>query len=264
MTDTSTGRRPWELPRDRRGWLSFDTYVQLLRSDAARLREVAERGLQQPVPPCPGWDVSAAVAHTGEVYLHKVACTRLLASPDPWPPPEHADREPVELFDEGLEELLAIFASAGSEAPSYTWWPPDQSVGFWMRRMALETTVHRVDVELASGVPTPVDADLALDGIDELLVMMVAGDDWAEHGTSEPVDATVRITSGGRSWTVAVDAGLVLVDRSAAGEAAVEVAGEPSDVYLWLWGRADASGLTIRGDEAAASAFRRRLAEATV
>lgn len=263
MTDTSTGRRPWERPRDRTGWLPFEAYLRLLRADAARLREVAQLGLDAPVPSCPGWSVADAVSHTGEVYAHKVACTRLQAAPDPWPPPEHAGREPLELFDAGLDELLIVFGSQPPEAPSHTWWDPDQSVGFWMRRMALETAVHRVDVELAHGVPTPVDPELAVDGIDELLVMMLAGDEWAEHGTRFPVDATARITCQGRSWTVRADADAVLVDRSADGDADAEVAGEPSDLYLWLWGRADESPLVVTGEATAVHDLRGRLAEAT-
>ena len=263
MTDTSLGPRPWERPLDRTGWLPWSTYIELLTADAARLREVADLGLEQPVPSCPGWSVRDAVAHTAEVYLHKVACTRLQAAPDPWPLPELAEREPRELFDDALTQLLETFATAGPEAPSHTWWPPDQSVGFWIRRMALETAVHRVDVELGHGVPTPVNAELAVDGIDELLVMMISGDDWAEHGTKEPVDATVRITTPARSWTVLVDADLILVDRSTEGEPTVELTGESSEVFLWLWGRAGSAPLAVSGDTSAADRFRRRIAEAT-
>jgi uncharacterized protein (TIGR03083 family) len=263
MTDTSTGRRPWELPRDRSGWLDFETYGLLLRADAGRLREVAAMGLEAPVPSCPGWTVADVVAHTAEVYEHKVACTRLGHAPDPWPPPEGEGREPIAAFDDALGDLLRLFESHDNEHPSHTWWPPDQTVGFWMRRMALETAVHRVDVELAHDVVTPVDRELARDGIDELFVMMLAGDEWAEHGTEAPVDAVVRLTCAGRSWTVTLDADAVTVDRSAAGEAAVEIAGDPSALYLWLWGRGSAESLVLVGDQEVAAGFRRRLSEAT-
>lgn len=263
MSDTSTGARPWEEPRDRFGWLPFDSYVALLRADAARLREVAALGLGTTVPSCPGWTVGDVVAHTAEVYLHKVACTRLGRAPDPWPPVEPASRDPRDTFDKAVVELLELFSTHDPEDASHTWWDPDQTVGFWMRRMALETAVHRVDLELAYAVVTPVDAELALDGIDELLVMMLAGDDWATHGTAEPVDAVVRVTSAGRSWTVALEAKAVTVDRSADGEVAVEITGDPSEVYSWLWGRGGAEWLAIAGDDTVAAAFRRRLSEAT-
>jgi len=263
MTDTTTGRRPWERPRDRSGWLPFETYQMLLRADAARLREVAAMGLAAPVPSCPGWTVSDVVAHTAEVYSHKVACTRLGHPPDPWPPPEWQGREPVAAFDAALADLLGLFESHEPDHPSHTWWPPDQTVGFWMRRMALETAVHRVDAELGHDVATPVEPDLARDGIDELLVMMLAGDEWADVGTQAPVDAVVRVTCSGRSWTVALDADAVTVDRSADGDAAVEITGDPSALYLWLWGRGGTEALALTGDPEVSDGFRRRLSEAT-
>jgi len=263
MTDTTTGRSPRERPRDRSGWLPFETYQVLLRADAARLREVAVMGLDAPVPSCPGWTVSDVVAHTAEVYSHKVACTRLGHPPDPWPPPEWQGREPVAAFDAGLADLLGLFESHDPDHPSHTWWPPDQTVGFWMRRMALETAVHRVDAELGHDVATPVEPDLARDGIDELLVMMLAGDEWADVGTQAPVDAVVRVTCSGRSWTVALDADAVTVDRSADGDAAVEITGDPSALYLWLWGRGGTEALALTGDPEVSDGFRRRLSEAT-
>lgn len=260
MTDLPN---PWELPADRSGWLDFPTYVRLVSAEAARLREVALMGLEAQVPSCPDWSVADLVHHVAEVYLHKVACTRLQRGPEPWPPPEHTGRAPVELFDEGLAELLTMFATHGPDDPSHTWWDPEQTVGFWMRRMALETAVHRLDAELAHDVVTPVDPALALDGIDELLVMMLAGDDWAEHGTAEPVDAAVRVSAVGRSWTVTASAGRVDVVPGATGEVAVEVAGEPDAVFGWLWGRRSPEELVLAGDPDVALAFRRRVSEAT-
>jgi uncharacterized protein (TIGR03083 family) len=238
-------------------------YMALLRADAARLREVAERGLHPLVPSAPGWTVGDVVAHTAEVYAHKVECTRLGRAPDPWPPDELRRLEPLVAFDETAARLFELFDASEPETPSHTWWPPDQTVGFWMRRMALETAVHRLDVELGHGVPTPVDAALALDGIDELLVMMLAGDEWAEYGTEVPVNAGVRVTSAGRSWTVDLTAEAVTVDRSADGEVAVEISGEPGEVYRWLWGRGGTESLAVAGVFEVAGAFRRRIAEAT-
>jgi len=254
---------PWELPSDRSGWLNFPEYVRLVAADAARLREVATMGLEAPVPTCPGWSVGDVVHHTAEVYLHKVACTQQQRNPDPWPPAEHAGRATLELFDEATAALLAMFAAHGPDDPSYTWWDPEQTVGFWMRRMALETAVHRVDVEVAHDVVTPVDPALALDGIDELLVAMLAGDEWAQEGTAEPVDAAIRISAAGRSWTVTLDSARVDVVEAATSDVSVEVAGEPDAVFCWLWGRGGHEQLALAGDEDTAMAFRRRVSEAT-
>ena len=46
------------------------------------------------------------------------------------------------------------------------------------------------------------------------------------------------------------------------GDVAVEVAGQPDDVYLWLWGRRDDQSLAVTGASEVAEAFRRRLQEA--
>ena len=62
-------------------------------------------------------------------------------------------------------ELRAEFRAREPGAPAPTWFGPDQTVGFWIRRMAQETVIHRIDAELAAGLPvTPVPGDLAADG----------------------------------------------------------------------------------------------------
>jgi hypothetical protein len=126
--------------------------------------------------------------------------------------------------------------------------------------MAQETAVHRVDVESAFEATTPVDAELAVDGVDEVLVMMLGGD-WT--GYEEPdLVGTVAVSTGGRTWYVAMTPAAVTVAESP-GEAAVVVRGEPSDVLLWLWGRAPDDVVTFDGDLDAARRFRQRLAVAT-
>ena len=54
---------------------------------------------------------------------------------------------------------------------------------FWIRRMAQETVIHRVDAELALGEPfAPIPDDLALDGIDEVLERFLA---FGTHGVAQ-------------------------------------------------------------------------------
>ena len=125
-------------------------------------------GLTADVPSCPGWTVESVLRHTAQVYLHKVESIRRNALPEPWPP-NLTHRDPLELYDEAAAALIAQLEESGPTAPSWTWWPEDQTPGFWFRRMAQETAVHRVDAELAHDVLTPIDAELALDGIDEVL-----------------------------------------------------------------------------------------------
>jgi hypothetical protein len=49
--------------------LSHATYIDHVRADGERLAAVAERGLDPPVPSCPGWTVRDVVGHTAEVFV---------------------------------------------------------------------------------------------------------------------------------------------------------------------------------------------------
>jgi uncharacterized protein (TIGR03083 family) len=237
-------------------------YLACLQADSARLAEVGRSGLPAEVPSCPGWTVETVLRHLATVYLHKIEILRLAALPDPWPPALD-DRDALELFDEARAAVVVALSEAGTELPTWTFSPSDKTSGFWYRRMALETAVHRVDAELAHNVVTPVDRELSLDGIDELLTLMLGGPWWEEGDTEHPVDATIRITSAGRSWTIKLDATSASVAAGAEGDVDAEVFGDPDDIFLWLWGRHDLSMEQSAGNDAAVQEFRARVAECT-
>ncbi|HZC27392.1 MAG TPA: maleylpyruvate isomerase family mycothiol-dependent enzyme, partial [Actinopolymorphaceae bacterium] len=161
---------------------------------------MASKGIDAPVPPCPGWTVDDVVSHVAHVYLHKIVCMQTQARPDPWPP-DLSGRESVGLLQESFATLLDEMRTRGPDAPSFTWYEPDQSVGFWYRRMAQETAIHRVDVELAHEMLTPVDAELAADGIDEVLSIMLAGD-WSDEPVDDADGRSLDVLAGGRRWRV--------------------------------------------------------------
>ncbi|HEX5950639.1 MAG TPA: maleylpyruvate isomerase family mycothiol-dependent enzyme, partial [Actinomycetota bacterium] len=213
------------------------------------------------VPSCPGWSVRDLVRHVAEVYEHKIACTLLQQAPDPWPPEWPPDRDPIEWFDDAHVRLLEMFDRSEPTTPSATWWPPDQTVGFWARRMAHETAVHRVDAELAAGTLTPIDADVATDGVDEILHLMLAGD-WSEAPDDAATGQRVAVATGGHTWNVELSREAVAVtEGDGARDAAVE--GAPSDVVLWLWGRAGDDRVTRSGDADVLRLLRARLVLAT-
>ncbi|WBQ07477.1 maleylpyruvate isomerase family mycothiol-dependent enzyme [Kribbella sp. CA-293567] len=238
-------------------------YLACLQRDAARLAEVGRLGLPAVVPSCPEWTVESLLRHVAQVYLHKIEILRLGARPEPWPPAGLDERDALELFEETRTAIVVALTEAGTDRPTWTFSPSDQTSGFWFRRMALETVVHRVDAELAHDVVTPVDRELALDGIDELLTLMLGGPWWEEGDTKHPVDATIRITSAGRSWTTRLDATSATVVPTAEGDVDAEVFGDPDELLLWLWGRRDLNMDQSAGDDAAVLEFRARVAECT-
>jgi uncharacterized protein (TIGR03083 family) len=241
--------------------MDYATFVGHVRLDGDRLAAAADGGLDASVPSCPGWSARDLVTHVAQVYEHKIACTRLGREPDPWPPAWPTDRDPIVWFRDAHARLLAMFDVHGATDPSPTWWPPDQTVGFWARRMAHETAIHRVDAELAVGAVTPVDAPLALDGVDEVLTIMLAGD-WSEAPIDPPAGQRVAVEAGNRRWVVTLDTTTIEVaeDRDPAD---ATVGGDPSDVVCWLWGRAGDERVTRSGSEGTIGLLRSRLALAT-
>jgi uncharacterized protein (TIGR03083 family) len=241
--------------------MDYATYVEHVRQDGRRLSSAAEGSLSLEVPSCPGWTVSDLVSHVAEVYEHKIACTALGRAPDPWPPEWPADRDPIEWLDDAHSRLLEMFDASGPTTPSATWWPADQTVGFWARRMAHETVVHRVDAELAIGTPTVVSGELAVDGVDEILVIMLAGD-WSDEPDDAATGQRVAISTGGRTWGVTLEKESVsITEDGEAGDAAL--GGDPSEVLLWLWGRSPDELVERSGDEEAIRLLRSRLVLAT-
>jgi uncharacterized protein (TIGR03083 family) len=239
-----------------------ERYLELLAADGALLRTAAERDLSAAVPSCPGWDVRDAVRHTAEVYEHKIACVELGgAKPDPWPPEWSPTSDSLAWFDDAHHRVIEMLRTTDPAAPSWTWLPDDQTAGFWLRRMAQETAIHRVDVELAFGAVTPVDRELAVDGIDELLYLMVAGD-WT--GDEQPdLVGTAAVATPERTWTIRMVEDRVDVDEGDGADASATVMAEPAPLLLWLYGRAPDDVVTVSGDPAQASRLRARLAVAT-
>lgn len=240
-------------------------YLQLLESDGHLLHDTAEHNLPARVPPCPGWTVLDVVEHTALVYEHKIACVHLRgARPAPWPPRSPAGRDPLTWFADAHRRLLEVLRTTEPGAPSWTWWPHDQTAGFWVRRMAQETAVHRTDTQSAVGTVTAVATDLAYDGIAEVLTMMLAGD-WSDD-LQPGSTGTVAVAADEQAWTVTMAPDRITVGGATGqttAQADAHVTAAPSDLLLWLWGRRPESAVTLTGDLDVARRLRQRLALAT-
>ena len=237
---------------------SFVSEVDLLGN---RLATAAAGVIDDPVPTCPGWTVRDLVRHVAEVYEHKIVCTEQQSSPDPWPP-EWPDRDPIDWFRDAHGRLLAMFHAHEATDPSATWWPADQTVGFWARRMAHETAIHGVDAELASGGLTPLDTELAVDGIDEILTTMLEGD-WSGAPSAESAGQRVGVIGSDATWIVTLNPTSIDVARGAADGVSAAIGGDPSDVALWLWGRASDDAVEMSGSTDDIRLLRDRLVVAT-
>ena len=253
--------------------MEYSRFLDCLATDFARLRALVPTDPAAAVPSCPGWTVADLTRHVGEVYLHKTLAMREGVEPEPWPPKELAAEEPLALLDRAYADLINEFATRKPEDPAGSWYTPDQTVGFWIRRMAQETVIHRIDAELGTGERVaPVPADLALDGIDELLKVFVAYSvaEWGDYFTDILAGSpgwTHLVRTDGSEWRVRTGPGLFAVEDGASDTTAdVTVSGPPMAVLRWVWNREGAdepSGITAEGAPVAIEELRRCIVMAT-
>jgi uncharacterized protein (TIGR03083 family) len=236
------------------------TLTAHLAHEYALLAEaLAEADPAAAVPSCPDWTATDLDNHLATVYAHKVEVMRRGEWPKPWPPAGG-----VGALADGYTALVSAFAVREPSDTSVTWFEPDQTVGFWIRRMAQETAIHRVDAQLAAGLPvTPFAPDLAADGIDEVLGWVVHGSvAWHEEFAAALADAdprALRLTTEGHMWTVTANPDGVRVEHGwSEADPATTISGTPDELYRWLWGRTD--DVVVDGDEALVPQFKALLA----
>jgi uncharacterized protein (TIGR03083 family) len=249
-------------------------YLECLAADYGDLRDAAATvELSVPVPTCPGWTMGDLVFHVAEVYLHKVTVMRTGEWPEQWPPPGADQEAELPLLGRGYGELIAEFSARQPSDATPTWYDPDQTVAFWIRRMAQETVVHRIDAELAAGLPvTAVPDDLAVDGVDEVLKRFLGYDaeglDRLEGGhlAGDGARDTITVLAGPASWTVRPSPRQVVVHDGASDNPRVVIQAAPDPMLRWLWGRAgevDSEAVRLTGDPAWAAYLRRMLVATT-
>jgi hypothetical protein len=127
----------------------------------------------------------------------------------------------------------------------------------WCRRQAHELVVHRMDLEAAAGVPhASIDRELAADGVDELLSVIVPR--WAHTEPLASADVTVGVTATDTADTLSITVrrGVVAVDRERSDAADARVSAPAAQLLLHLWGRP--ATVLVEGDPAAESILRGR------
>lgn len=229
--------------------MEFGGYLEQIALQAAGLRSAAvAAGPDAPVPTCPGWTVHTLVRHVAKV--HNWAGHALHADPGGaevppagWPEAWH---DLLSWWDEQVDILLERLLAGGPEAPAWVFDAEDAPrMGFWARRQAHETAIHRLDAEHAmarSGLPTAVplsifDADLAADGIDEVLMLWVPRTPVPERPAGT---VSFHATDVDRRWLVRLERGAAPVTRPAErADATMDatVAGTADAVYRAAWRR---------------------------
>jgi uncharacterized protein (TIGR03083 family) len=236
--------------------VDYGDYISALRSNGnAAARAARDMPMETTVPSCPEWTLRDLAHHLGS--HHRWVAGNLDQPPDGKAFKRRAEPPADEAVPDWLEagaEMLATKLSATDPAkPCWTWVPFDDSVGFWARRTAHETAMHRWDAQNADGEADAVEAELAADGVDEYLGIL-----GAFQGRRFPEAGSIHLhtTDTPGEWLVRLDAeGIQLTREHAKGDVAVR--GPASDVLLVLMGRKTMAAVDVFGEAPLFERFRK-------
>lgn len=208
--------------------ITLNSHLIALSADSRGFAAAARLGLDADVPACPDWRVETVVNHLGRVHRWVTAIVRAGATePPPFPPrPEEIS---VDWFDEGAQELIDALKEAGPDVGVWTLAGDVRPADFWFRRMAVETAIHRWDVQEAHGQPDPVDITTAVGGMREL------DDFYLARAGGFPGSLLLKASEG-----VEISVG--------DDEPPATLSGSASDLLLFLWRRVGRDRIEVAGD----------------
>lgn len=226
--------------------MDHETYLAHIVEQAEALKAAAvAAGPSAPVPTCPEWTVKDLVEHIAQVHNMVTGALKLTrADKRPAPAELPADWDDlVTWWDNKRMEMVTVLGENDPATEAWSFVPELGSYGWWARRQAHETAIHRLDAEHAQSdkVPTLLfDPQLAADGIDEVLVTIspfrarVKRPEVTVEGT-----LLVHAADAGRAWMLRAHGGFVDVGpvEDSAIDADATLAGTADAVYRAVWKR---------------------------
>jgi uncharacterized protein (TIGR03083 family) len=253
-------------------------YIAGITAESTALAGAAAGHLDDRVPACPEWTVADLVGHLGGVFGWVSA---VLAAGGARPaagftePP--GDRDALlDWYGQVRDQMVADLASHRPEDPAWVFVPSaPQNTGWWCRRQALESAVHRYDAQTAartaasgkaasgkaasgkaaSAKGDSLDPVLAAEGIDEYLTGLLPRRDKPIEGMTGTFHVHTTDTDG--EWSLDFDVeGLAVRHEHSKADTAVR--GPASDLYLWMLNRqtAEEGGLEVFGNASVVDAWR--------
>lgn len=235
-------------------------WLSALRAEGPVFREAAGApgALTNVVPSCPEWTMEFLVRHLGAIYqwLRSHASRGVTDLPDGRPAPDDAPTGEAALtwWDNEYAAVLDFLDELDPHLPAWNWAPQPKQAGFWVRRMAHETAVHRWDAQMAIGLSEPIEPELAADGVSEVL------DSWLPAGRRRGAADRIGVvqlaaTDIEEEWFVRLrgEGGIALLDTDTLLDdddppARALAQGTASDLMLALWGRVPFDVLDVSGD----------------
>lgn len=242
-------------------------YHEHIRRGADELLSAIRTGpLDAEVSDCPGWTLRELVNHIGQVHQWARSVIET-GSPERNTTGMEPDEDPVRWYEKQVDRLLSLLTSTDPKKPTWTLAPGYRFVDFWSRRQAHEVAMHAVDAARAVGRTATYDPELAADGIEEVLGVMVPRmarrtkrlpelpgplllqcTDRPTRWLLQPSPPPANIEEWQLDWRPVADDEPVpdsLTVRSGTAEA----------LLLALWKRRADDGPSVDGDQAVAEAF---------
>ncbi len=153
----------------------------------------------------------------------------------------------------GLQARLVLDAleAAAPDSSCWTFGLPRSRL-FWFRRQALETAAHAWDAQQAAAHPEPLEPELASDGIDEFLTVMLPRHLKQQPGGWTGQSLHLHSTDSNGEWVIKLgpDSAVSVEHVHRKGDVALQ--GTASSLYLWCLNRIPSAELTVFGDRAVA------------
>jgi uncharacterized protein (TIGR03083 family) len=226
---------------------SYSELVTALRREGEGILAAAGMGLDADVPTCEEWNVAALVEHMSRLYsrIGYLVSNRITQRPESVP--DLPAGEPLEVLSGLLDELVIALTECEADTPVWTWVFDGVGVAaFWARRMAHESSVHRYDAQAAHGVEQPIDAELAGDGLDEL-IDTIAPRIYGRDEVSGPTGTVALQSSDDGLWCLDLEpAGIRRLDVLS--DPTVTVSGTSSALLLASYSRLPWTSLEVTGD----------------
>jgi len=239
--------------------------MEALSGDTIRFADLPGKDLAASVPCCPGWSVGDLVLHLGGVYEWVIAVLtsnsldrnhietvyeEVLAKRKQRAESGMAGSiESVSWFEQQAARLREELESRAAGDPAWTWWDPDQTAGFWQRRMAQETAVHLWDIQSVFGCEQPIKRELAADGIDEALFIHLVGEYVESPADGRGERYHFHCNDGAGEWLVTFNPDGISVTREHA-KGDLAFAGTACNLLLFIWRRISSEKITVFGDPA--------------
>jgi uncharacterized protein (TIGR03083 family) len=232
--------------------MAIDYRQTIIDETSAMVAIIGAHGTDARVPSCPEWNLGELAVHMGQVQRWATGMVSAAALPTAYvPPPDYDGTPPVDYLAAGVGPLVAALTAADMNAPTWTFVGTPQTKSFWLRRQALEVSIHRWDAAHAAGIAASLDPLVAADSIDEhlrLMVPRIVRRSKADlSGLAGDVHVHCSDTEG--EWTFDVHEGAVRVTTGHA-KATTAVRGPASNVALFLFNRVPAERVEIFGDHA--------------